>query len=59
MRARAQDYAVVDQELELGLRTIAMPLKNFRGEVLAALNISVHAISVHTNRLPVEALVER
>jgi IclR family pca regulon transcriptional regulator len=53
-RARAQGYALVDQELELGLRTIAVPLKNFRGEVVAAMNISVHA-----GRLPVEQMVER
>jgi IclR family pca regulon transcriptional regulator len=53
-RAREQGYAVVDQELELGLRTIAVPLKNFRGEVVAALNISVHA-----GRMPVEQMVER
>jgi IclR family pca regulon transcriptional regulator len=53
-RAREQGYAVVDQELELGLRTVAVPLKNFRGEVVAALNISVHA-----GRLPVEQMIER
>jgi IclR family pca regulon transcriptional regulator len=53
-RARAQGYALVDQELELGLRTIAVPLKNFRGDVVAALNISVHA-----GRLPAQQMVER
>lgn len=53
-RARAQGYALVDQELELGLRTIAVPLKNFRGEVVAAMNISVHA-----GRMPREQMVER
>ncbi|WP_439495484.1 IclR family transcriptional regulator domain-containing protein [Bosea sp. (in: a-proteobacteria)] len=37
---REQGYAVVDQELELGLVSIAVPLANNRGEVLAALNIS-------------------
>jgi IclR family pca regulon transcriptional regulator len=42
-RVRAQGYALVDQELELGLRTMAVPLKNFRGDVVAAMNISVHA----------------
>ena len=42
-RARAQGYALVDQEMELGLRTIAVPLRNFRGETVAAMNISVHA----------------
>jgi IclR family pca regulon transcriptional regulator len=52
-RARAQGYALVDQELELGLRTIAVPLRNFRGEVVAAMNVSVHA-----GRLPAEQMVE-
>jgi IclR family pca regulon transcriptional regulator len=53
-RARAQGYALVDQELELGLRTIAVPLRNFRGDVVAAMNVSVHA-----GRLPPEQMVER
>jgi IclR family pca regulon transcriptional regulator len=53
-RARAQGYALVDQELELGLRTIAVPLRNFRGETVAAMNISVHA-----GRIPVDNMVER
>lgn len=53
-RARAQGYAVVNQELELGLRTIAVPLKNFRGDTVAAMNISVHA-----SRIAVEDIVER
>ena len=53
-RARAQGHALVDQELELGLRTVAVPLRNFRGEVVAAMNVSVHA-----GRLPVEQMVER
>ena len=53
-RARAQGYALVDQELELGLRTIAVPLRNFRGDTVAAMNVSVHAA-----RMPVEDIVER
>jgi len=53
-QARAQGYALVDQELELGLRTMAVPLKNFRGDVVAAMNISVHA-----GRMPLEQTVER
>lgn len=53
-RARAQGYALVDQELELGLRTLSVPLKNFRNEVVAALNISVHA-----GRMPPGQMVER
>lgn len=53
-RAREQGYALVDQELELGLRTIAVPVRNFRGDVVAAMNVSVHA-----NRLPAGQMVER
>jgi IclR family pca regulon transcriptional regulator len=53
-RSRAQGYALVDQELELGLRTIAVPLRNFRGDVVAAMNVSVHAA-----RLPAQQMVER
>ncbi len=53
-RARVQGYALVDQELELGLRTIAVPLRNFRGETVAAMNISVHA-----GRIPADSMVER
>jgi IclR family pca regulon transcriptional regulator len=37
---RAQGYCIVDQELELGLISIAMPLLNVRGEVVAAFNLS-------------------
>jgi IclR family pca regulon transcriptional regulator len=53
-RARSQGYALVDQELELGLRTMSVPLKNFRGEVVAAMNISVHA-----GRMTLDQMVER
>ena len=53
-RSRAQGYALVDQELELGLRSIAVPLRNFRGDVVAAMNVSVHAA-----RLPAQQMVER
>ncbi|MDB5749524.1 MAG: IclR family transcriptional regulator [Massilia sp.] len=53
-RGRAQGYVLVDQELELGLRAIAVPIKNFRGDVVAAMNVSVHAA-----RLPAGQMVER
>lgn len=40
---RLQGYALVDQELELGLVSLAMPLLNARGEVVAAFNLSAQA----------------
>jgi IclR family pca regulon transcriptional regulator len=40
---RRQGYAATDQELEEGLRSLAVPLRNASGTVTAALNVSVHA----------------
>jgi IclR family transcriptional regulator, pca regulon regulatory protein len=51
MRVREQGYAMVDQELEVGLRTIAVPLKNFRGETVAAMNVSAHAARLQLDEL--------
>ena len=45
-RTRKQQYAVVDQELEIGLRSIAVPIKDFRDRVAAAINVSVQASRV-------------
>ncbi|MEH1128781.1 IclR family transcriptional regulator domain-containing protein [Micromonospora sp. CPCC 206061] len=42
-RVRAQGYAIVDQELEEGLRSVAAPIRDRTGTVVAAANISVHA----------------
>jgi len=41
--ARQAGYAVVDQELEIGLRSIAVPVRSASGTVVAAINVSVHA----------------
>jgi IclR family pca regulon transcriptional regulator len=43
MRVRRQGYALTDQELEEGLRSIAVPIRDGSGTVAAALNVSVHA----------------
>ncbi|PLP55962.1 IclR family transcriptional regulator [Mesorhizobium loti] len=42
-RVRLQGYAIVDQEVELGLRSIAVPLYNSRGQTVAAMNVGVAA----------------
>jgi IclR family transcriptional regulator, pca regulon regulatory protein len=42
-RVRQQGWALVDQELEDGLRSIAAPVRNPRGQTLAAVNLSTHA----------------
>lgn len=41
-RVANQGFALVDEELELGLRSIAVPLHNAEGEVVAAMNVSMH-----------------
>ncbi|WP_371574913.1 IclR family transcriptional regulator C-terminal domain-containing protein [Streptomyces sp. NBC_01314] len=42
-RVRRQGYAVVDQEVEEGLRSVAAPVRDRDGEVVAGVNIPVHA----------------
>ena len=42
-KARHQGYAVIDQELEDGLVAVSVPLKDAKGEVLAAANVCGHA----------------
>lgn len=41
--AREDGYAIVDEELELGLRSIAVPIRNRNGGIEAAINISTQA----------------
>ncbi|MGF7162569.1 IclR family pca regulon transcriptional regulator [Rhodoligotrophos appendicifer] len=37
-KVREQDFSIVDEELEIGLRAIAVPIRNRRGTVVAAIN---------------------
>ena len=53
---RLRGHAAVDQEFELGLRTISVPLKNYRGEVLAAINVSAQASRMSMEQLVSECL---
>jgi IclR family transcriptional regulator, pca regulon regulatory protein len=48
---RRKGWAIVDQELEEGLRSVAVPLRDRRGRVLAALNVSGHAARVTQKRI--------
>ena len=42
-RVREQGYSLVDQELELGLRSLAVPITDAAGRTVAAINVSVAA----------------
>jgi len=55
-RVRSQGYALVDQELEIGLRTLAVPLISADGAVLAAINVSAHAARRSADQLVDECL---
>ena len=48
---RAQGWALVDQELEDGLRSVAVPIATAGGEVAAAINVSTHASRVTLDTL--------
>ncbi len=45
-RVRERGYAIVSEELEIGLRTIAAPLRNFHGAITAAISISVQSATM-------------
>jgi IclR family pca regulon transcriptional regulator len=40
---RRDGFSIVDQELELGLRSMAVPIQNPTGRVVASLNVGTHA----------------
>jgi IclR family transcriptional regulator, pca regulon regulatory protein len=42
-RVRTAGYCIVDQELEEGLRSLAAPIRNYSGTVVAAVNVSTQA----------------
>jgi IclR family pca regulon transcriptional regulator len=48
---RRNGYSIVDQELEHGLRSLAVPIANPDGKVTAALNVGTHAQRVSIRRL--------
>jgi IclR family pca regulon transcriptional regulator len=50
-QVRAQGWAAVDQELEAGVRSIAVPIRDSSGRVVAAINASAHA-----SRVPMRTL---
>jgi IclR family transcriptional regulator, pca regulon regulatory protein len=45
-RVRTQGHALVDQELELGLRSIAVPVRACDGRAAAAINVGAQAARV-------------
>jgi IclR family transcriptional regulator, pca regulon regulatory protein len=52
-KIRSRGWALVDQELEEGLRSLAAPIRDADGSVIAAVNVSTHA-----GRRSVESVVQ-
>jgi IclR family pca regulon transcriptional regulator len=50
-KVRRQGWALVDQELELGVRSVAAPLRDRTGRVIAAVNVSSNAGRVSLDAL--------
>lgn len=53
---RQNGYAINDEELELGLRSISVPVRGASGQVLAALNVGAQAGRVSLERMQQEFL---
>jgi IclR family transcriptional regulator, pca regulon regulatory protein len=51
VEVRQEGYAINDQELEIGLRSIAVPVRNVVGTVVAAMNVSSQASRVSRREL--------
>jgi IclR family transcriptional regulator, pca regulon regulatory protein len=49
-------YSIVDQELELGLRSMAVPIQNPNGRIVAALNVGAHAQRVSIQEMQTKFL---
>jgi IclR family pca regulon transcriptional regulator len=50
-QVREEGWCLLDQELEVGVRSVAVPLHDASGRVFAAMNISTNATRVPTERL--------
>ncbi|NBE52950.1 IclR family transcriptional regulator domain-containing protein [Streptomyces boluensis] len=53
-RARDDEHALVDEELEEGLRSLAVPVRDAAGRAVAAVNVAMHS----SRRTPAECRTE-
>ncbi|MFK0024929.1 IclR family transcriptional regulator C-terminal domain-containing protein [Streptomyces sp. NPDC090798] len=57
-RVREEGYALVDEELEVGLRSVAVPVRERGGRVVAAVNVAMHSSRRTTEECVAEVLPE-
>ncbi|GMA85820.1 hypothetical protein GCM10025868_10700 [Angustibacter aerolatus] len=48
---RARGWALADEELAVGIRSVAVPVRDGDGTVRAAMNVTVHAAETSTDTL--------
>jgi len=48
---REQGFSIVDEELERGLRALAVPIADYSGQVVAAINLSTHSTRTTRNEM--------
>ncbi len=56
LRVREQGWALVDQELELGLVSLAAPIRGRNGKAMAAINIGMHTSRMSASDIQQEIL---
>jgi len=56
LRVREQGYSVIDQELEIGLVAVSVPLRNASGSTIAAIGVCSHASYLNAEELAARAL---
>ncbi|MBA2933738.1 helix-turn-helix domain-containing protein [Sphingomonas sp. CGMCC 1.13654] len=55
-RIRAAGYAYIDQELEIGSRSVAVPIRNLSNRTVAAINVGLHVSRGTPERVQEEIL---
>ena len=50
LNVRKDGFSLVDQGVEMGFRSISVPLRRRDGRIIAALNIGVHSVPLDTMR---------
>lgn len=55
-RIRADGYSIIDQEVEIGSMSIAVPIRNIAGATVAAITVAMHATPAMSVRIRTEIL---
>ncbi len=55
-KVRTQGYSYIDQELEANSRSVAIPVRNFSGETVAAITVGLHVSRCSPERIQDEIL---